>query len=385
MPAAERTVFRIGSITKQFTAAAVMKLVEEEKLSLDNELTKYLPEYPTSGRRVTIRHLLEHTSGIKSYTSLGQRWVEKIRLDLTHEELLALFKDEPFDFEPGTKFLYNNSGYYLLGMIIERVTGKSYADHMSETFFRPLGLESTSYCSERALIRQRARGYTVREGALFNAEPLSMTQPYAAGALCSTVQDLVRWQEALVGGEVVSKASYRAMTTSGKLADGTSTGYGFGLALGELEGRPLVGHDGGINGFATSLSYLPGEELTVVVLANSEAANPTRLGQRIMRRALGITEPVIKALPLEPKELARYEGIYDLGALQLRIFAEEGRLRAQGTNQPAFDIVYQGEHTFVADPKLDIGIKLVFKVEGARSSGLTLYQSGIVMPAPRIE
>lgn len=385
VPVTERTVFRLGSITKQFTAAAIMKLVEAGKLSLDDELTKFLPDYPTGGRRITVRHLLTHTSGIKSYTGLGPKWREKVRLDLSHEELLALFRDEPFDFEPGAKFLYNNSGYYLLGMIIERVTGQSYATYLTETFFRPLGLESTSYCDERAVVKDRARGYSTWQGTLVNAEPLSMTQPYAAGALCSTARDLVRWQEALAGGKVVSASSYRAMTTSGKLDNGTETGYGFGLGLSKLEDRPLVGHGGGINGFVTHLAYLPGEELTVVVLANAEGANPERLGWRITLRALGVQEQVVKALPLEPSALARYEGTYDLGPLQLRVFAEGGRLRAQGTNQAALDLVYQGEDTFVVDPALAVGIKLVFKVEGARASELTLHQGGLVMPAPRIE
>lgn len=384
VPVTERTVFRLGSITKQFTAAAVMKLVEEGKLSLDDELTRFLPDYPTGGRRITVRHLLEHTSGIKSYTSLGA-WKAKERLDLSHEEMLALFQDEPFDFEPGTRFLYNNSGYYLLGMIIERVAGKSYGTYLNETFFRPLGLQSTSYCDERALVKHRARGYTVRAGSLANASPLSMTQPYAAGALCSTVQDLVRWQEALVGGKVVSEESYRAMTTSGTLESGTPTGYGFGLVVGgTLEGRPLVGHDGAINGFITSLAYLPDEELTVAVLINTEGANPGRLSERIMRRALGLpAEVAVKALPLEPGEMARYEGSYDLGQLQIRIFSEGGRLQAQATGQPAFGLLYQGEHTFVAEPAP--GIRLVFEVEGERASALMLYQGGLVIPGKRID
>lgn len=299
VPVTAEMVFRLGSITKQFTAAAIMRLVEEGKLNLDDEFTKYLPDYPTNGHRITIRHLLTHTSGIKSYTGLGPRWLEKVRLDLTHEELVALFRDEPLDFEPGAKYLYNNSGYYLLGMIIEQLTGQSYADYLAETFFRPLGLEATSYCDDTALVKHRARGYAQGGDGLVNAAPMSMTQPFAAGALCSTALDLVRWQEALAGGAVVSEASYRAMTTPATLNDGAPVGYGFGLSLGrKLEGRPLIGHGGGIFGFVTSLSYLPDEGLTVVVLVNTErGVNPGQLGERIMRRALGLSSAPVSIAP----------------------------------------------------------------------------------------
>jgi CubicO group peptidase (beta-lactamase class C family) len=226
LPATARSVYRIGSITKQFTAAAILRLVDEGKLSLDDELTKFLPDYFTGGRKITIHHLLTHTSGIKSYTSLGPKWRTKMRLDLTHDELVGLFMDEPFDFEPGEKYLYNNSGYYLLGMIIEKITGQSYGDYLEEVFFRPLGLESTRYCDETPLIRYRARGYAPSLTGLVNAQPISMNQPYAAGSLCASAADLVRWQEALSGGEVVSGTSYELMTTPAMLNDGSPTNYG---------------------------------------------------------------------------------------------------------------------------------------------------------------
>ena len=194
IPATPATVYRIGSITKQFTAAGIMRLAEQGKLSLDDTVQRFLPAFPTQGNRVTIRHLLNHTSGIRSYTSLGPKFGRVTRLDLVPDSLVALFSGEPFDFKPGDAWRYNNSGYFLLGMIIEKVSGKSYAQYVQDEFFKPLGLNSTVYCDQAPIIKRRAQGYNPRPGGGFvNAEPLSMTQPYAAGSLCSTVTDLAAW------------------------------------------------------------------------------------------------------------------------------------------------------------------------------------------------
>jgi D-alanyl-D-alanine carboxypeptidase len=154
--ASPSTVYRIGSLTKQFTAAAVMRLVEAGKMSLDDPIEKYLADYPVGSRRITIRHLLTHTSGIKSYTGLGPKFWDNAALDFSHEKLIALFKDEPPDFQPGEKYLYNNSGYYLLGVILEKVTGETYGSHVKKALFDPLGLTSTVYCDNAPVVKQRA-------------------------------------------------------------------------------------------------------------------------------------------------------------------------------------------------------------------------------------
>ncbi len=301
VPAIAETVYRIGSITKQFTAAAVMQLVEAGKIGLDDPITKYLPDYPTQGHEVTIRHLLTHTSGIKSYTGLAA-WRPTIKLDLTDEELLALFKDEPFDFTPGERFLYNNSGFYLLGVIIEKAGGETYREYLNAHLFGPLGLRGSTYCDERPIIRGRAEGYALVGGELLNDEYLSMNQPGAAGALCSTVPDLLSWTAALRTERVVSAASYRQMTTSGTLDEGSTTGYGFGLVVGDLEGHPSVSHGGGINGFSTMLAHYPDADLDVVVLSNTTGVHPGRIAELIAKWALGIEVRVIggtgRALPV---------------------------------------------------------------------------------------
>ena len=290
VPATGQTVYRIGSITKQFTAAAVMQLVEAGKIGLDDPMTKYLPDFPTQGHRVTIRHLLSHTSGIKSYTGLAE-WRPKMTLDLTDQQLVDLFKDEPFDFAPGERYLYNNSAFYLLGMIIAEVSGESYREYLNAHLFGPLGLSGSVYCDEGPIIRGRAEGYQQVRGELRNDDYLSMNQPGAAGALCSTVTDLLSWASALRAGRVVSAASYGQMTTTGTLNDGDATNYGFGLGLGNLEGHPRVSHGGGINGFNAMLAHYPEEGLDIVVLSNTNGPHAGRVAQTIAKWALGIDVP----------------------------------------------------------------------------------------------
>ncbi|MDQ3950416.1 MAG: beta-lactamase family protein, partial [Gemmatimonadota bacterium] len=194
VPASAKTVYRIGSITKQFTSAAIMRVIGEGKLSLDDTLGKLLPSSPPAWRGVSVRRLLNHTSGIRSYTGIGPRWQRRWREDMLPDTIVALVRDDTLDFEPGARWRYNNTGYVLLGMIIERVSGRSYARFLEEEFYRPLGLSQTYYCSQRPIIKHRAQGYQRAGRQLVNAEYLSMTQPFSAGALCSTVGDLVAWQ-----------------------------------------------------------------------------------------------------------------------------------------------------------------------------------------------
>ena len=281
VPANEQTMFRIGSVTKQFTAALVMRLVEQNKLSLDDELAKYVPDFPLQERKVTIEHLLRHTSGIKSYTDVGEAWEKVWPLELTHEELLALVKDAPFDFEPGSDWRYNNTGYYLLGMVIEKVAGKSYAEQLQAELCGPLGLARTRYDSNRELIRNRAQGYTLDEGQLVNDQMIGMAQPGAAGGILSTAGDLVRWQMALSSGKVVQPESFAKMSTPTVLPGGRDTHYGFGLLLDEWNGRPRVQHGGGIFGFNSMLFWLPVEDLHVAVISNGEPLSSAKLADAI--------------------------------------------------------------------------------------------------------
>ncbi|MAG57630.1 MAG: hypothetical protein CMJ83_15160 [Planctomycetes bacterium] len=276
------TVFRAGSITKQFTAALIMKLTEAGKLSLDDELHKHLPDFPKKKHRITLRQLLSHTAGVRSYTSLKEKWRKRSRLDLDHEDLLAVFKDEPLDFPPGTQWVYSNSGYYLLGMVIEKVTGLTYQKHLERTLLRPLGMGRTYYDDTRRIIKKRAHGYDVRGRSTRNADFISMKQPFAAGGLATTVGDLIVWVQAVAAGKVVSEDSLATMTTRTLLKSGRSVDYGFGLALGNLAGKRIIAHGGSINGFSCNLSWLPDHDDTVIaVLSNSVSSGPRMLATQI--------------------------------------------------------------------------------------------------------
>ncbi len=320
-------VFRLGSITKQFTAAAIMLLVEEGKIDLTDEITKFLPDYPTQGAAITVEHLLNHTSGIRSYTELPGWMINRIREELTVAELIDGFKNEPMDFQPGEQFRYNNSGYILLGAIIEQVTDKTYAKFLQERILGPLQMTETRYGDHAAIIANRTPGYDGSPDDPQNAQYLSMTQPYAAGSLLSTVGDLGKWNRALFGGRVVSPESLAKMTTSSRLNDGSPTGYGFGLVPGDIRGHRAISHGGGIFGFSTFGVYLPDDDIYVAVLCNSAGHNPTLTGTRIAALTAGDPFPEFQAITLDPAVLQRYVGVYRIDDQSRRLVTvEDGQL-----------------------------------------------------------
>lgn len=313
VPVSPVTVFRVGSITKQFTAAGIMLLQEQGKLSVTDSIAKYLPDYPTHGHEITIEHLLTHTSGIMSYTNIpGYMGGGDIRRDVSTEELIDVFDDKPMEFAPGTKWNYNNSGYVLLGAIIEKVSGESYPEFIRHHISGPLGLANTHYESP-TLVPNRAAGYSADEdGGYVNAGYLSMTQPFAAGSLISTVDDLASWNEALVGGKLISKESYQQMTQGFELADGEIYPYGFGLGLGTLRGQPIIAHSGGIHGFQAYALWHPQRKLYVAVLtnANGYSPDPTTVGKKVAAAILGDPYPERTPITLDHSQMSRYSGRY---------------------------------------------------------------------------
>ena len=387
--ATAQTVYRIGSITKQLTSAAVMQLVEQNKLSLDDTIGKFLPTLPATWRGAPIRQLLNHTSGIPSYTSAGPRWFSKMRLDLAHDSLLAIIAADSMDFARGSQWRYNNTGYYLLGMLIEKLTGRSYADVVRDQLTTPLGLRSTMYCGTRQLIKHRAQGYQpTPDNTLVNADPLSMNQPFAAGALCSTVGDLVAWQRALAAGRVVTPASYAAMTTAEGAAVGP--GYGYGLSIDTLGGKRRVQHGGGINGFNSMLEYVPSDSLIVVVLANTNGPWADRVAHNVARAALGVplVAPPAKLadLPTTAAERARFAGSYRLAlptgqTLVLKVFERDGKVISQAEGQPEIPLRHQGNSVFGAD--FDPSLRLTF-APGTPAPKVTLVQGGATIDGPRV-
>ena len=384
------TVYRIGSITKQFTAAMIMRLVERGKLSIDDPFTKYLPDVPTHGRTITIRRLLNHTSGIHSYTSETE-WQKHWAEEMTPRQVVAFVDRDSLDFDPGDKWSYSNTGYMLLGMIIEKVTGETYANVLRHEFFQPLGLKQTSYCVNRPSDSSFADGYSVGSGSPTPAEYLSMTQPFAAGALCSTVRDLVVWQRALQGGRVVSERSYALMTTPDTLNDGKRLTYGFGLTAGMLAGHKSIGHNGGINGFTTTSAFFPEDSMNVVVFSNADRG-PDGLAMNISRVMFGLPvvmppKPVVEvALPDSVRD--HVTGVYDLaqpggGKFVVHVTVENGKVmtQAEGPGQGKFPLIYAGNMTFGA--AFDPSLRVTFISEKGKITRMRLAQGGGMMEGPR--
>jgi CubicO group peptidase (beta-lactamase class C family) len=327
VPMRPEMVFRIGSITKQFTAIAILQLMEQGKLSLQDEITRYIPDYPMHGHSITIEHLLTHTSGIKSYTNVPM-FREIIRTDMKPEEIIEKNKALPMEFAPGTKWNYNNSGYIMLGYIIEKVSGKTYAEYLQENFFTPLGMTSSYYGDDTKIIKNRASGYQPGEGGTVNADYLSMTLPYAAGSIMSTVDDLYKWNRALHSYKLVRKETLDMAHTSYKLADGKPVGYGYGWSLSELQGSRSIEHGGGINGYLSYTLYLPEEDLFVALLSNSNGQAPEFSSLRMAAIAIG--KPLkTTELKLDEAALNEYQGIYlnDEGK-EARIVLTAGKLSA---------------------------------------------------------
>jgi CubicO group peptidase (beta-lactamase class C family) len=325
-------VFRLGSITKQFTAVAILMLAEEGKLSLQDPIEKHLPGYPTQGHVTTIEHLLTHTSGIQSYTDMPGWMTTKILAPMSVEELVDGFKKEPMQFAPGTRWAYNNSAYVLLGAIVEKASGKTYESFVRERIFGPLGMSSSLYDRTEKIVPKRARGYTQQGDEPRNAAYLSMTQPYSAGSLASTVDDLARWDAALYSEQLVKTASLERAWTPYVLKDGKPTGYGYGWGVSKIRGRRAIAHGGGIHGFSTYAVRLPEERVFVAVLCNSDApaAPPEYLGKKIAAIAVGDPFPEPVAVAVDPAVLARYAGVYRIDEKTKRtVLVEGGRLYTQ--------------------------------------------------------
>ncbi len=323
-------VFEIGSVTKQFTAASVLKLRDQGKLDLDADITAYLPDYPTQGHRIPVRRLLDHTSGIKGYTEM-EGFRDFATRSLPRDSLVARIAAEPFDFPPGEALIYNNSAYFLLGLIIEKVSGTSYEEFVENELFAKLGMNRSSYCSNSEVISRRAHGYQLTGGGLVRAPYLDHTWPYAAGSLCSTVGDLVTWLRALHGGKVLPAASYQEMITPGRLNDGTRVRYAMGLVnMADATGHRVIEHGGGIFGFVSDTRYYPAENLLVVMLVNTTGnLSPTALSNELVEVLLPRVTPEVRNFTGDVGSLVgTYAGPSRGRPLTVTVTADEGTLMA---------------------------------------------------------
>src|SRR5262245_14460740 len=342
--------FEIGSVTKQFTAAAVLLLAERGKIAIDEQLTKYLPDYPTHNQKITIRHLLTHTSGIKGYTELPE-FGDLMPLRKTPETLIRLFADKPLDFPPGENLVYNNSAYFLLGLIIEKVSGQTYAEFVKANLFGKVWMPGSYYGSESAIHHHHAHGYDTFGNALILKRAISHVWPYSAGSLCSTAADLTVWTSALHGGKVLRPESYRAMTSPATLNDGTKTRYGFGLALTDIRGRRAISHGGGINGFLSEAEYYPDSGLSIVVLLNTAGpVGPGDLARDIADAVLGKAPDPSTAFTGNLSAYAgTFEGVGRGRPTSVTIAAEAGTLTMKGAGPPSAPpqtLTYRGGDTF---------------------------------------
>jgi len=377
VPTPDNAIYEIGSVTKQFTAAAILKLAEEGKIDLNADIRKYLgsdAEFPdkkgynTQGHIIPVIRLLDHTSGIKGYTELPSARPLFVQ-DLPRDSLVSLFSEHPFDFPPGEQMIYNNSAYFLAGLIIEKVSGETYSDYIEENFFKPLGMDNSSYCSNQAIWKNRAHGYDTdaETGEMIHKGYIVHSVPYAAGSLCSTVRDLVKWNQALHKGGILSNSVYKEMITPGQLNDGTVLRYAKGLGLTKVAGRKAIHHGGGINGFLSESLYFPEEDLTVVVLVNTAGPiSPSQLAEDI---AINILGPVVAeqnfSIDLNESEIQQFSKIYagvargrkvnveisddgkNLTYIMKRADKKSGEAYAEAEEQPEYKVLeYRGEGTF---------------------------------------
>jgi CubicO group peptidase (beta-lactamase class C family) len=327
---------RLGSITKQFTSTAILMLVDEGKIKLDDDITRFIPDYPTRGKRITVEQLLNHTSGIASYTSQPD-FPAHMTEDFTVAAMIDRFKNLPLDFEPGSSYRYNNSGYFLLGAIIEKVSGLAYADFLDQRIFKPLGMYDTAYEGKQHGKATFAAGHTKGEKGFEPSAPLSMTQPYAAGALVSTVDDLARWDVAVASGKLLKPATWQRAFAKTTLTTGKVSDYAYGWVNGAVRGVPTIEHDGGINGFNTYAMRVPSAHVYIVVLRNTDSGttNPAIVVKKLAALAVGNPYAEHTPVTLDATALDAYAGTYKIDDKTQRIVRREGdKLSMQRTGRP---------------------------------------------------
>ena len=380
VPVTPETVFHIDSISKNILSAVILQLADEGKLRLDDDVTKYVPEAPTQGRHVTVRQLINHTSGIYSFTSLPSA-ANNERLELSNEQVLALIKDRPFDFEPGSRWRYDNSAFYLAGMLVERVTKQDYGTYLREHIFKPLGMSSASLGYARMVVPHLASGYEVERGALVNTAFLTWKLPFAGGAVCATATDLLKWQAALDSGRVLTPSSLALMRTPTTLADGTKIDYGLGTRLGSVDGHRVVGHTGSGGGYRTVLASFPDDHLTVAILINTDdgSAPPAAMAADIARAALGLKKHTVLDLTVPSEELATLSGKYDSDDGIVELFARDRKLHFRIVASHTEGVLLrQSQNVYAIDR--DDNVEVHFVMSGRRAWSM-VYHGGLFLDA----
>lgn len=319
------SVFQLASITKQFTSVAIMMLVEQGKLSLNDPLSKFIKDFPR-GNEITVHHLLNHTSGIKSYTNLPE-FRTKTRMDITPEEIIQFFKNLPLEFNPNEKYEYSNSGYLLLGYIIEQLSGMSYGEFIQKNIFDKLGMKHSYYADSYKIIPNRANGYKLYDGKYENAEYMSTTIPYAAGSLMSTIDDMFLWSKAIHHNLLISESSKRIALSNHRLVNGKATNYGYGWAINEIAGVSSIEHTGGINGFTTSGIYIPDSNIYSIILTNiDDGKGPESSNIKAITTFLGKSIKERSVVNLSEYEMKKWVGAYQFEDVVRFITYDQGVL-----------------------------------------------------------
>ncbi len=380
IPNAPNTKFRLGSVTKQFTAASIMLLEERGKLSVNDSVKKYMPDAPAAWDKITIFNLLTHTSGIPNFTAFPD-YPKLESFATTPAELVARFRDKPLEFEPGNGWNYSNSGFVLLSYLIEKISGTKYEVFVRENIFTPLGMEDSGYDSVAVVTPRRAAGYVFAGSKFENAGFVHMSVPSGAGALYSTTEDLLKWEQGLFGGKILQAASLTKMTTPFK------NHYAFGVNVDSVRGHKVIAHSGGIQGFNTHLAYYPDEKLTVVVLSNVNGTAPDMIAGQLAALARGEKVTLAgehKQIVVDSKVLSRYVGTYRMSpGVDMVVTIDGNQLSAKLATQPAFPIFPESQTSFflkVVDAQVEFS-KL--DTQGTPQL-LTLHQGGRDSALPRV-
>jgi CubicO group peptidase (beta-lactamase class C family) len=391
LPVTAQTTFRIASITKQFTAAAILRLQEERKLSINDKLSQYIPDFPR-GNEVTLRELLNHTSGIHSYTREPD-FMNRVTNATTTTAIVEEIKKYPYDFDPGAKWDYDNSGYMLLGYIVEKVSGQSYAEFLRENFFQPLGMTNTGVYRANLELPHEALGYSLSKTGFKPALNWDMSWAGGAGALYSTVDDLYRWNEAIFNGRVLDAASLKAAFTPVKMNEDRENdlwnGYGLGWMVGHDRALREIWHDGGVDGFGSCLLRAPNAAFTAVVLANAEPgrprANTTLLAHRLAEIFLADKfgpQPIVNT-NVSPKSYDALTGRYDVAGAILAIRRRGMHLFEQYIGRPEGEIFPKSDTKYFWNGG---AVQVTFvKNSSGKAVKLIFHQYGLEIVAPRVK
>jgi CubicO group peptidase (beta-lactamase class C family) len=375
------TIFQIGSLTKQFTAAAILKLQEDGKLKVQDKVSKYFPGYP-KGDSITIEHLLTHTSGIYNYTNDPAFMLTKAVKPITRDSMLALFKDKPLKFSPGTKWSYSNSGYMLLGYIIEKASKKSYERYIRETIFKPLKMKSSGFDFAHSNNPNKATGYDIIAGAdSKEAGLVDSSVSYAAGAIYSTTADLYQWHKGLLSDKLLQKSSLEKALTPYK------NKYGYGWFVDTLNGKKVASHGGGIFGFNTYIVRVPQDDIAIVLLNNISNSHLKKIADEALAILYDklVTLPEVRSeITLSTDALSKYTGVYELAPqFFIKIFVEDGKLYEQATGQQKLQLFAQKQDYFflkIVDAQIEFE-----KDESGKINSLTLFQGGKKLKGNKVQ